>query len=357
MINVTIGCRFLVAMVAFGTLAAATEAGALVLCGKRHPATGLVREGSTILVRTTCKASEIQMDPDALGLRGPAGAVGPAGAPGADGDDGLAGAVGPTGPAGPGAIPCLTQVGTEAYFEGCNVHVRSGAGTTNATVNGVGNLIVGYNEAFGTLDRSGSHNLIVGRSHAYSSWGGVVFGDMNRVTAPASSVTGGFCNVAGPGSAPSCGAGGAPFASVVAAGISNNASGAGSSVTGGYWNAAAGDASSVAGGETNSASGFRASVFGGQWNRATGRTAVVSGGACNVAGPDPGVSCFPVGTDLPGTWDAGAYAAVSAGRDNVASAPFSAVSGGWNVVESTEYGWSAGSLGPDGPFEGPHTSN
>jgi hypothetical protein len=32
------------------------------------------------------------------------------------------------------------------YFDGCNVNIRSGSGATDGTLNGLGNLVVGYNE-------------------------------------------------------------------------------------------------------------------------------------------------------------------------------------------------------------------
>ncbi len=43
-------------------------------------------------------------------------------------------------------LACQTMVGNEVYFTGCNVNIRSGSGSTNGPVNGLGNLIVGYNE-------------------------------------------------------------------------------------------------------------------------------------------------------------------------------------------------------------------
>src|SRR5204863_296283 len=52
-------------------------------------------------------------------------------------------------------------------FSGANVYVQSGSGATDGAVNGLGNLIVGYDETadylgYGESDRSGSHNLVVG---------------------------------------------------------------------------------------------------------------------------------------------------------------------------------------------------
>src|SRR5262245_55406198 len=91
-------------------------------------------------------------------------------------------------------IACLEMApnGTDLIVKGCNLHVQSGAGSTIAEVNGVGNLIIGYNEAvFGTEVRTGSHNLVIGRGHTYTSFGGLLAGAFNSVTGPASSVTGG----------------------------------------------------------------------------------------------------------------------------------------------------------------------
>ena len=44
--------------------------------------------------------------------------------------------------------------------EGANLQVVSGPGATSGTVNGTGNLVVGYDE--GTGSQTGSHNLPAG---------------------------------------------------------------------------------------------------------------------------------------------------------------------------------------------------
>lgn len=91
----------------------------------------------------------------------------------------------------------LNQVsGPHVIFEGVNVHIRSGADTTNedGTLTGLGNLIIGYNEVppgFGG-ERAGSHNLVVGPDHRYSSFGGLVAGHRNTISDPYPSVGGGF---------------------------------------------------------------------------------------------------------------------------------------------------------------------
>src|SRR5207244_9575129 len=74
--------------------------------------------------------------------------------------------------------------GTTLQFSGINVQIVSGSGTTDAAVNGKGNLIVGYNANTGAHARTGSHNLVVGDEHTYISYGGLVAGFHNTVTAP-----------------------------------------------------------------------------------------------------------------------------------------------------------------------------
>ena len=75
-------------------------------------------------------------------------------------------------------------------ISGANLQVVSGGGSTGATVNGTGNIIIGYDEDNGD-DKSGSHNLVVGYGHTYSSYGGIVVGYENSITGEYSSVSGG----------------------------------------------------------------------------------------------------------------------------------------------------------------------
>jgi hypothetical protein len=150
-------------------------------------------------------------------------------------------------------LSCIRREGNDVIFEGCNVHVRSGAGATEAPVNGLGNLIVGYNESSPgpPENRTGSHNLVVGPRHTYSSYGGFVAGFNNAVTGPSASVSGGF---------------------------SNTASDSYAGVSGGIVNTASGVAASVSGGSANTASGNFASVSGGSHGSATGEDDWVAGG-------------------------------------------------------------------------------
>ncbi|MCP4129905.1 MAG: hypothetical protein GY754_02705 [bacterium] len=142
---------------------------------------------------------------------------------------------------------------TTIRFSGVNLQVVNGLGYTNGvddnewtggTVNGLGNLIVGYNEkkASGS-NKSGSHNFIVGSKHNYSSYGGLVAGIRAAISGRYSSVSGGMDNTAG-----------GNFSSV-SGGDGNTASASYSSVSGGYYNIASGHTSSVSGGANNSAGG------------------------------------------------------------------------------------------------------
>ena len=147
-----------------------------------------------------------------------------------------------------------------ALFEGVNVMVVNGTGTTQGATNGLGNLIVGYDEFGGNPrdNKSGSHNFVVGTEHSYGSLGGFVAGRNNTVSREYASVSGGEDNIA---------------------------SGRSSSVSGGRSNTASGDDSSVSGGDDNTASGPRSSVSGGTRNAASGSASSVSGGHTRVA-PD-----------------------------------------------------------------------
>ena len=135
---------------------------------------------------------------------------------------------------------CMSVEGNDVFFTGCNVHIRNGLGLTEST-NGLGNLIVGYNE--GDRDRAGSHNLVVGPSHTYTSYGGFVAGQGNSVTAGGASVSGGAVNTA------------SGLGASVSGGTNNTASGSGASVSGGFQNTATGVRASVSGGGSRSALG------------------------------------------------------------------------------------------------------
>lgn len=147
----------------------------------------------------------------------------------------------------------VSRSGSTLLFTGMNLQLVNGLGSTQ-TINGLGNLIVGYNGVRSPLApraRTGSHNLVVGEDHGYTSFGGIVGGFGNVISGQFATVTGGVHGVA---------------------------SGDVSSVSGGADNIASGEGSSVSGGVANEARGMAASVLGGFENVAGGRDASVLGG-------------------------------------------------------------------------------
>jgi hypothetical protein len=172
-----------------------------------------------------------------------------------------------------------------------NVQVVNGTGTTDGTPNGLGNLIVGYNllrPSGGTTaaDRVGSHALIIGDRHHWTSFGHLLAGLANTASGARSSVSGGYSNTAsGHYSSVSGGVYNAASGqdSSVSGGDNHTASGASSSVSGGNNNIASGASSSVSGGNNNIASGILSSVLGGYGNTASGFESSVSGGYLNNA--------------------------------------------------------------------------
>ncbi len=174
---------------------------------------------------------------------------------------------------------------------GADLQIVNGLGTTQSA-NGLGNLIVGYNEnrpavtpaqcslgdfttqptcvgAGGTwaVDfRSGSHNVVVGERQNYSRFAGLVVGYQSTINGRWASVSGGQENIA------------SGDVSSVGGGFRNVASGGGASISGGQLNKATQFFSSVSGGTTNTASGVNASVSGGANNLASGESSSVSGG-------------------------------------------------------------------------------
>jgi hypothetical protein len=216
----------------------------------------------------------------------------------------------------------FSREGKEIFITGANLHIVNGLGSTDCDLgeipdcpNGLGNLIVGYNEPRNDPTspdvRTGSHNVVVGERHNFSSVGGLVVGFLNEINGPFASVSGGTDNRAiGLSAAVSGGQGhtATGLAAAVSGGIGHTASGGWSSVSGGTGHTASGEWSSVSGGASNTASGDSATVSGGRSNTASGEASSVSGGSGNTAGGD-----------------------------------HSTVSGGQNITQDTAFGWSAGS--------------
>jgi hypothetical protein len=108
----------------------------------------------------------------------------------------------------------FSREGKEVFITGANLHIVNGLGSTNCTgegeetpdcPNGLGNLIVGYNELRVRFDdespeveniRTGSHNVVVGREHNFSRFGGLVVGTSNTISGDFAAVSGGTGNTA-----------------------------------------------------------------------------------------------------------------------------------------------------------------
>ncbi|HEY3284226.1 MAG TPA: hypothetical protein VGN26_18305 [Armatimonadota bacterium] len=234
-----------------------------------------------------------------------------------------------------GKTQYVSVYGTSMVISGANLQILNGSGSTDQ-VNGLGNLILGYNKPrTGANERTGSHNLVVGDENDFSSYGGVVAGLHNTLSGAWSAVAGGTGNSA------------TNLYSAVTGGQNNTASGQYACVSGGYNNlangycgyAAGGDSavasgnfSGVFGGESNTASGNNSGVFGGQSNATTRFYAVVAGGLNNTAG------------------GYGAFA--SGGEFNVSSGYASTLTGGFRVFQPNTDGFAAGGSYPY-PSTGP----
>jgi hypothetical protein len=155
---------------------------------------------------------------------------------------------------------------------GANLQVVNGLNGTGTT-NGLGNIIVGYNENGSTCDRSGSHNIVLGSFNNYnsSSFAGIIggynnnllssysqlFGTENVINGQFNTILGGTFNGTNNSEA------------IVIGGEGNNATGEASVIVGGQFNIATGRDSVVGGGQNNTASGGQSSVSGGSTRSAT----------------------------------------------------------------------------------------
>ena len=153
----------------------------------------------------------------------------------------------------------------EVVFEGANVFVTSGSGHTENAPNGLGNLVVGYGDWSANTATSGSHNLVLGTDNGFSSYGGLVGGFANDVSAPFAMVLTGSYNNATDDYA------------VVVSGKNSDAMAPRAVVVSGFSAESSGSYSAVLTGYNSIASGNYGSVLGGHSNKATGTGAVVAG--------------------------------------------------------------------------------
>ncbi len=220
------------------------------------------------------------------------------------------------------AAVSLEDGGTTLRFSGVNLQLVSGSGSTEGTVNGLGNLIVGYNES-GSHGRGGSHNVVVGVENGYTGYAGLVTGEDN-VVGNFSAVIAGYANSAVDYSAVTGGALNLATgtADLVGGGYGNQANGIGAVVSGGTGNYATAAGGWVGGGDGNYATANSSAVVGGLVNTASGYGATVAGGTYNEASGD--------------------YSAVLGGTENTASADYSTAVGGDTCTVTTAHQLQAG---------------
>ena len=247
----------------------------------------------------------------------------------------------------------VRREGNTIIFEGVNLKITNGSGFTN-TVNGTGNLIIGYDETttrnsmqppsvcsngrfdteadcrknnhtWAKAQKTGSHNLVVGSGHSYTQSGGAVFGAANVINGANTSVLGGSQNISS-----------ANVATVV--GGKDNVSKARTSVVlGGQNNIASGESASVSGGERNQAQARSSSVTGGQANQANAVAASVSGGLNNIASAEDSSISGGLNNSA-----AGNQSTVTGGLENNAIGKASSISGGTRRTLNGEADWIAG---------------
>jgi hypothetical protein len=164
----------------------------------------------------------------------------------------------------------FSRDGHTLLMSGLNLQLVNGMGQTE-TLNGLGNLILGYNVDNGDT-RTGSHDLVIGDAHTYTSVSGIVSGLNDTLSGRYAFAAGKDNTVSRDGA-------------FVGGGAFNTASADHAFVGGGEFNIARGGDAFVGGGEFNTARGVFGFVGGGAANTARGGGAFVGGGANKTAGP------------------------------------------------------------------------
>jgi hypothetical protein len=209
--------------------------------------------------------------------------------------------------------------------DGCNLHVQNGVGQTGTT-NRYGNLIIGYNKNE-VSTRTGSHNLILGDLHEYTSYGGIVSGVENTLAGSNATILGGGQNHAN-------------FTSAVILGADRGNADGNVVLIGGQRNYGSADAhfSAVIGGIENQVTGPSSVVVAGTLNIASGGNSLVCGGSENTAGGGSDVACG--GSRNKST---GSRSVLVGGNQNAVSGPNGIVTGGQHCdIGAVDNKWAAG---------------
>jgi hypothetical protein len=224
-------------------------------------------------------------------------------------------------------LSCVTKsTSTDFIFDGCNVHIQNGTGST-ASTNALGNLIIGYNKNQ-VSQRTGSHNVVVGDLHEYTSYGGVVTGTENTISSPNSTIMSSV-------DSSTTGTGGAAIVGADRGMTQGNAV-----LLGGSQNFASANAhfAVAVGGNQNQALSGNAVVMAGTMNVASGGNAIACGGSENTASGTGAIACGGTGNKGVGP------SSVALGGHHVSASADSSVITGGNTCDTgpTAYLWTVG---------------
>jgi hypothetical protein len=171
--------------------------------------------------------------------------------------------------------PVNSIKGPLLVIKGVNVMIDNGMGATNL-MNGLGNLILGYQEAtilgttqtswvMGPNDRMGSHNLLLGRCNKWTNnaYAGIVSGITNIIDGDGSSVLSGEENVASGGD------------SIVVGGLDNRVLSGTSAIFFGVGNRDNAMLSVIASGDQNTTNGMYSTILSGDSQTTTTANQVI----------------------------------------------------------------------------------
>lgn len=192
------------------------------------------------------------------------------------------------------------------FVSGANLQVVNGLGT-DLSQNSLGNVIAGYNTPVNDselLERTGSHNIIVGKGQRYTGSCNLIGGQDNLASGTLGIVLGSQNDLGG-------------IRNVMIGGANNQASGVINVIVGGVANVIDGEAGVVLGGQQNEVDGNKNVVLGGKTNIASGQLGAIMGGITNSVvssyGSIVGGESNSIGTDSTDT----RFTAVVGGRFNV----------------------------------------
>ena len=262
--------------------------------------------------------------------------------------------------------------GPVVLLSGANLQVVNGEGSTE-TVNGLGNVIIGYDEATTDTEvedvKEASHSIIAGKGHRYEGYGGIITGEENYLqgnnsvilaTTGSSSASDFTVILAGYGHEISALAGGAILGganhhiSSLSSGVivsgNNHTLGAPDSsdgdgtanhifIGGGVSGVATADYATVLGGSESTVTGEQGTVVGGESGWAAGQASLVAGGSGSKAS---GYASLSAGGEANDAQDL--VSSVVGGGASKAVGRGSTVVGGYDRWTSADYATSAGGV-------------